>query len=127
MLQNVNIRRSWTQQSWNMRPETFLLVFLRLGKRPHINEAWSGLLPSSVLKTEDDKILDIFQIYFPLIFNLSACNPREFPQIYLLDIQHITDAKHIMIDHDQQSSKGWMIIYKVLISLLALAKPLNYS
>ena len=28
----------------------------------------SGLLPSSVLKIEDDKKLDIFQIYFPLIF-----------------------------------------------------------
>ena len=37
--QNVNIQRFWTQQSWNTRPESFLLVILCLGKRPHINEA----------------------------------------------------------------------------------------
>ena len=79
---------------------TVLKNFLKISKDKNIPSPYSlfvksfltGLLPSSVLKTEDDKILDIFQIYFPLIFNLSACNPREFPQIYLLDIQHITDV-----------------------------------
>ena len=110
--------------------------FLKISKNKNVPFPYSlfvksflrGLLPSSVLKTEDDKILDIFQINFPLIFIcILHLTPREFPQLYFLDIQHITDAKHIMIDHDQQSSKGWMIIYKVLISLLALAKPLNYS